>query len=221
MPKRAERALECGQLSGLENLVEAFEGFGRKLTSQDEDRKRSNTAEDEIRENGISISGSRCKGGRVRFKRENGLFDSGALLVDVVEMFSTSWNVARIKTAVRKSVDISGTAVGIGAGIKASRERLAIDFKRERAKEFESWSAVFTFTGAVWPERLVTGFAERNTIFVKIGRACEFSGTRIDGNDGASESAMAEQKLVRGGVIESGIADKCVADKPRMTLEKA
>ena len=208
-------------LSGLENLVEAFEGFGRKLTGQDKDRKRSDTAEDKIRENGIGISGGGTESGGVRFKRIDGLFDSGTLLVDIAEMLGASWDIAGIKAAVGVGSDIAGAAIRLGARIKASRKKIAfVIFKRERAKELESWSAIFTFAGAVELERLVGNLAERDTVGIEIGSVIELGCARIERNDCSLETALAEQEVVSGNVVESGIADKGITDKAWMAVEK-
>ena len=170
MSKRVKKSVIAEDLSGFKNLVKAFERFSRKLASEDENRKGSNTAEEEIRENGIGISGGGAESGRVGFKRINGLFDGGALLVDIVPVFGTPWDVAGIKAAVRGGSDVTGAAVGVGARVKTSGIRATgiSVVESERAKEFESWSAVGAFGGADKLERLVTGSAERDAVRIEI-----------------------------------------------------
>ena len=76
------------------------------------------------------------------------MFDGGALLVDIGEVFGTTRNIAGIKAAVRSGSDITGAAVGIGTGVVASGEIVTFAVVEiKRAKEFEPCSAVFALGG--------------------------------------------------------------------------
>ena len=154
------------------------------------------------------------------------MFDSGALLVNVVPVVSASWDITRIKTAVRGSANISGAATGVGAGVKTSGKGAELTGGRKgriegkRAKEFKSWSAILTFGRAGEFERLVARVAERNAVPVEIGGIGKLGSPWIDGNNGALELAIAEKEIEGGGIVESGVADKGVRDKAWMTVEK-
>lgn len=149
------------------------------------------------------------------------MFNGGALLVDVGEMFGTSWNVAGIKATVRGGSDITSSAVRVGARVKTSGKTAAfVIAERKRAKKFESWSAIFAACGTFKLERLITNRAERDTVTVEMGSVGKLGGARVDRNNGAAEAAFAEQEFVIGDIIEGRIADEGIAYKSGVAVEE-
>ena len=91
----------------------------------------------------------------------------------------------------------------------------------KRAKEFEPWSAIIPagFTDKL--KGFLADVAEREAVLVEIVGVVELGGSGVKRNNGALESALAEQEIIDVSAIESGVGDESIAVKGRVAFEES